>query len=113
MNKLIALAAVLLLGLQPALAQQGSIEPEFDKPYISVYGTDTCWYTQRMITDLKKANIAFNYNNLEDTATASKLHGKMYAAGISTKRYNLPVVDVSGTLTVRPESAEVIRQFEQ
>ena len=112
MNKLMILAALLLVGFQSAQAQDTKVEPEFDKPYISVYGSDTCWYTQRMRKDLTAANVPFNYYLVEDQAVKGKLNRRMWAAGIPTKRINLPVVDVNGTLSVRPESAEVLAQFQ-
>jgi hypothetical protein len=46
-------------------------------------------------------------------AIALDLQSRMTAANISTKMYNLPVVDVNGTLSVRPEFEAVLTRYKE
>ena len=42
---------------------------------------------------------------------ADLLHSRMQASGISTARYDLPVIDVNGQLMVRPELDVVLGRY--
>ena len=80
-------------------------------PYISVYGRDSCGFTKRMLADLDSAGIEYHYFSVDDKNISDDLHARMEASGISTRRYNLPVVDVSGDISVRPKSKEVLKEY--
>lgn len=88
-----------------------SVTPSFDEPYIAVYGRNACGVTQRMLKDLSAANIQYHYYSVDDQQVADDLHARMESSGISTRRYNLPVVDVSGDISVRPASNRVIAEY--
>jgi len=80
-------------------------------PYIAVYGRDSCGYTSNLRTYLDSVGANYEYYSIDDKASADRLHAKMKNAGISTRRYNLPVVDVSGEISVRPDPREVVSKY--
>ena len=83
-------------------------EPLHEEPYVVVYGRNSCGFTQRTIDDLKAAGIPFEYQIVDDKSVANLLHSRMQQSGIDTRRYNLPVIDVSNHLSVRPETSSII-----
>jgi glutaredoxin len=92
--------------------QKESIEPLYSKPYVVVYGRNSCGWTKRMIDDLKSSGISYEYQIVDDKEVADLLHHRMQLSGISTRRYNLPVVDVNGSLSIRPESQTVLSDYQ-
>jgi hypothetical protein len=86
-------------------------EPLHEEPYVVVYGRNSCGITQQTMNDLKAAGIPFEYQIVDDKSVASLLHSRMQQSGIDTRRYNLPVVDVSNRLSVRPEASSIIEAF--
>jgi len=82
----------------------------FDTPegqYVFVYGRDSCGYTKRMRAQLDSAGIGYSYKAIDDEKVADELHNKMRSAGVDTRRYNLPVVEVNAYILVRPDIGEV------
>ena len=88
-------------------------EPLYDDSYVVVYGRNSCGFTQQTIKDLKRAGIPFEYQNVDDKLVADLLHSRMKKSGIDTGRYNLPVVDVSNNITIRPKTNAIINTYEQ
>lgn len=88
-----------------------STEPLYDKPYIVVYGRESCGFTQQTLNDLDAANIPYEYKIVDEKAVASLLHSRMQISGIDTRRYDLPVVDVNNNLSVRPKSSSIISGY--
>lgn len=80
-------------------------------PYVIVYGRDTCGITQKMRKALRAEGIDHHYVNIDHSDSANQLHAKMEFLGISTRRYNLPVVEVNTQLLVRPEPDKVVNIF--
>lgn len=89
------------------------VEPLYSTPYVAVYGRNSCGWTKKMIKDLKSAGISYKYHIVDEREVADLLHARMKQSGISTRRYNLPVVDVNGALSVRPESEDIILQYKE
>ena len=87
------------------------VEPLFAQSYVAVYGRDSCGYTKSMVKNLQQSQVSYRYFNVDDKVVADQLHSRMRQAGISTKRYNLPVVDVNGDLSVRPKFGQVQQQL--
>lgn len=87
------------------------LPPKFDGPYVSVYGRVSCGVTKRMMKDLDSAGVTYRYFSVDDKESADDLHARMKASGISTRQYNLPVVDVGGDISVRPKSKEVLKNM--
>lgn len=76
--------------------------------YVFVYGRDGCGYTRRMRSQLDSAGIHYSYKTIDDRQVADSLHEKMRSAGVSTRRYKLPVVEVNAYILIRPGIDEVI-----
>jgi hypothetical protein len=64
-----------------------------------------------MRSELNSAGIKYHYFSVDDNDAADELHLRMKASGISTRRYNLPVVDVNGDISIRPKAKYVLRDF--
>ena len=86
-------------------------EPLYDAPYIIVYGRNSCGHTQNTLKELKKAGVPFEYQIVDDRSVADKLHSRMDKSGIDTRRYNLPVVDVSNNISIRPATASILEAY--
>jgi glutaredoxin len=87
------------------------IDPLYAEPYVAVYGRNSCGWTQTMINCLRASNIKYHYFNVDDKTVADQLHKRMKQSGISTKRYNLPVVDVNGNIRIRPDISQVSIEY--
>lgn len=94
--------------------QENTFEsPVFDKPYIAVYGRDSCGYTQHALKQLKNSGVDYHYFKVDNQKVADSLHEHMRSSGISTRRYNLPVIDVSGKISVRPNLNEILSSYSE
>lgn len=87
-----------------------AVKPLFNQSYVAVYGRDSCGFTKRMVKNLQQSQVHYYYFNIDDKSIETQLHNRMEQAGISTKHYNLPVVDVNGDLAVRPKFNTVFTQ---
>ena len=76
--------------------------------YVAVYGRDSCSVTKQTLSYMSQNGIEYTYQNIDDQDIADRLHNKMKSQGISTKKYNLPVVDFNGELSVRPNKTEIL-----
>jgi len=111
MKKLIIFAVLVYAGIQAWERFGLSIEPLFDESYVAVYGRNSCGFTQKMLRDLQNSGVNYFYFIVDDTNVANNLHSRMKSSGLSTKRYNLPVVDVNGSLSVRPVFRDVLNNY--
>ena len=80
----------------------GATTPAKSGPYVTVYGRDSCGYTQSLLSGLSDNGLRHEYRIVDEPAVASRLHERMRAAGLSTRRYRLTVVDVNGRFYLRP-----------
>jgi len=87
-------------------------EPLYDEPYVVVYGRNSCGHTQKTLNELKKAGITFEYQIVDDKTVANLLHSRMESSGIDTRRYNLPVVDVSNNFSIRPSIRSILDGYD-
>ena len=113
MKKLIILI-VIGFGAFQAWGKYGpsnNVEPIFTEPYVAVYGRNSCGWTKKMLKDLKSSNINYRYFEVDEKSVANNLHKRMENSGISTRRYNLPVVDVNGSLSIRPKFNKVSNDY--
>lgn len=111
MKKLLFALALVALGHKGwQHFQQPSLQPLQDGPYLVVYGRDSCGFTQQLLSQLRQSGVHFQYASVDDPEIADSLHARMNQAGISTRRYNLPVVDLNNQLSIRPKPAELIGQ---
>jgi hypothetical protein len=89
--------------------------PEFgsESPHVTVYGRDRCGITQRVRSDLQRSGVPFEYKNVDHPGVGDELHPRMEAAGLDTRRYGLPVVDVSGEMMIRPKVQAIAEKYQQ
>lgn len=88
--------------------QTPSIEPLYEQPYLVVYGRDSCGFTSKMRKELSQAGVKFKYMSVDDKAVADSIHLRMDASGIDIGYYLLPVVDLNNSISVRPDSGQLI-----
>ena len=79
------------------------IAPLYDKPYIVVYGRDSCSWTSGYLRDLRMRGLPCIYKSVDDKNVCKELHPRMQKAGLNPKYYILPVIDVNASLFIRPE----------
>lgn len=114
MKKILFLGLIVLAGYQlwgKVNHAEQDYEPDYDEPYVAVYGRDSCGFTQKMLRHLKSNGMNYSYFVVDEQEVANRLHSKMESSGISTRRYNLPVVDVNGMLSVRPDIQDVTQNY--
>lgn len=104
---MIATAALYALWNMNSAARISGIDTPAGQ-YVFVYGRDGCGYTRRMRSQLDSAGIRYSYKTIDDRSVADSLHKKMRSAGVNTRRYNLPVVEVNAYILVRPDIGDVI-----
>ncbi len=115
MKKLLIMALIVIAGYQGwkhYSQDSAKLEPLYEEPYVVVYGRDSCGFTQKTLRELEQAGIPFDYQIVDDQSVANILHSRMEKAGIDTRRYNLPVVDISNNISIRPASAVIINAYE-
>jgi len=111
MKNLLLLGLIVFGGMQVWEKIGGHEQPIYDEPYIAVYGRNSCGFTKNMISSLKASGVNYHYFIVDDQDVANSLHSRMNLSGISTKRYNLPVVDTNGLLQVRPKFQDVLAKY--
>lgn len=113
MKKLLVITffAFLAFGAWEKFGPGASIEPLSSEPYVAVYGRTTCGYTKRTLRTLEDSSVNFKFYSVDNRESADLLHARMEKSGISTGRYNLPVVDVNGDISVRPDVADVLSAY--
>ncbi len=87
------------------------LEPLYPKPYIVVYGRDTCGNCQALKADLDARKIPYVWKHIDDASIGSEIYPRMKQADIDTQSFTLPVVDVNAEILVHPESDDVAAKF--
>jgi hypothetical protein len=85
--------------------------PLVSSPYVHVYGRNSCSVTKKTLRRLRKLGIPHKFKNIDDRRIEDVLHQRMISAGINAGWYNLPVVDVSGHIKIRPKKSWIIDKF--
>lgn len=78
---------------------------------VVVYGRNSCGVTSAMRKALTQQGVPFEYRIVDQPVVADELHAHMKQQGLSTRRYNLPVVEVNGELSIRPDAAAVVSDY--
>lgn len=104
---ILAATAVYTLWNMNSTAQISGIDTPAGQ-YVFVYGRDSCGYTRSIRRQLESAGVHYRYKAIDNRQVADALHHKMRSAGVDTRRYNLPVVEVNTYILVRPDIGEVI-----
>ena len=111
MKNIILIAIVCLGGFQAWQKYVNLPEPIFSEPYVVVYGRDACSITRQMISALQDEGVNYHYFIIDEADVTRFIHDRMQASGISTRRYDLPVVDVNGDISVRPKLKDVLSEY--
>tara|TARA_B100000446_G_C10483076_1_gene316750 strand:+ start:254 stop:628 length:375 start_codon:yes stop_codon:yes gene_type:complete len=113
LKNLLILILFLVAGYQAwdRFAPKTSVAPLEARSYIAVYGRDTCGWTQRALQVFERNGVNYRYFIVDDRQVAERLHSRMQAAGLSTGRYQLPVIDVNGEMMVRPDPERVLGRY--
>ncbi|MCP4553644.1 MAG: hypothetical protein GY834_16740 [Bacteroidetes bacterium] len=115
MKNLFTVIIVILVcyfGWQKIFHKSNQTEGLYEDPYVIVYGRDSCGWTQQYLKDLKNEGIELIYESVDNEGVGDELHSRMREAGIDTRRYNLPVIDVNGQIFVRPKLDIVLEVYE-
>jgi len=96
----------LLLATLPVFAGDKAKEP----PRVTVYGRDSCGYTRSTVVALDVASVPFRYLRTTDPEVRKALFAKMDAAGIPDGPFKLPVVEIDGTLSMRPNLDDLLER---
>lgn len=89
-----------------------SVEPLLAEPYVAVYGRSSCGWTQSLLKKLSQTNANVHYFVVDERDVADSLHKRMEQAGLDISRYNLPVVDINGHLSIRPEFSDLLSDYQ-
>lgn len=111
-NKLIYLIIAIMvcyLGYQRFIGDKA--DSLYDEPYVVLYGKTTCGWCRQMENDLRSNDIPYTFEDLEIQAVNDELHPRMEKAGLDTRRYNLPVIDVNGNFFIRPDIETVAAAY--
>jgi len=87
------------------------IEPLYEKPYVVVYGRNTCGYTNQMRNVLDQNNIPYEYVIIDDREVADEIHTRMTKGGLDIGYYLLPVVDVNARIYIRPQPETILEKY--
>ena len=91
---------------------EGGLEPLYEMPYVVVYGRDRCGLTQKCQKSLREEDLSFVYKNIDKEEVADEIHARMQEAGLDTRSYGLPVVDVNGRIFIRPTLKTILDAYD-
>lgn len=80
-------------------------------PYIIVYGRKTCGNTTRMMRELDRAGVGYAFRDIDSGQQNETLNKKMREAGLNTRSYMLPVVEIADKFYINPFAEEVLRTY--
>lgn len=96
---------------QASQGSVGALSPSSSGTVV-VYGRDNCSYTQRMLAYLRSNNVPVTYVNIDYTDASNAFHSKFDGTNLAGDRgYALPVVEISGRASTRPDPIDVAHQF--
>jgi hypothetical protein len=111
MKKLIIIAVIAICGYLAYQKYTEKLPVYTGAPYIHVYGRTSCGYTRQMMQYLQTQGTPFSFYSVDNAGTADILHTNMRAAGLNTRSYYLPVVDVNGKISIRPDPKTVSADY--
>lgn len=79
---------------------------------VVVYGRDNCIYTRKTLAALQANGVPVTYVNIDYTDAYNAFHDKFDGTGLAGERgYALPVVELAGHASMRPDPEVVAQQF--
>jgi glutaredoxin len=116
LKKIFITFLVIGLGLAAAylLPRKASSGPFLSNdPYIIIYGRTNCSICQDYQQRLDNQDIAYTFKDIGDTNVQDELYPKMKKAGLNSGYFQIPVIDVNGKVSIRPELRDVINGYRQ
>lgn len=80
-------------------------------PYIIVYGRENCSACTTFSRKLSDSKIRYTYSDMSNESVRTEVHARMKKAGLNTKKFQAPVVDVNGSLAIRPNLHAVLERY--
>ena len=115
MKKLVFLLIVVgagYFGYQKLVANQDTrLEPLYEPPYVLVYGTDTCGWTQRCLREIRDKQLALVFENINKPEVKAEAIQRVKEAGLDPGRLTIPIIDVNGAIFMgylEPEKIETL-----
>lgn len=88
-----------------------AISPSADGAVL-VYGRDNCSYTQKTLAYLRSSKIPVTYVDIDYADASRAFHEKFDSTDLADDRgYALPIVEVAGRASMRPDPGDVVLQF--
>ena len=87
------------------------LEPLYQKPYVVVYGRESCGNCQALRRGLAAGGVPYAWKIIDEDPGRSEAFSRMKQAGLDTRSFTLPVVDVNAEILVQPESPAVIAKY--
>lgn len=105
----LALDAVQSTGHKPLLKPSAVQTDLKDKalPEVILYSRDSCQWCSSLSAEYQKHGIKYRKVDITDKPNQREMWSKVRAAGLKGGRIGLPVVDIAGTVRVRPTAADV------
>lgn len=87
------------------------VQPLYQKPYIVVYGRETCGNCQALRKGLDSQSVPYVWKIIDEAPNGQEVYPRMKEAGLDTSRFSLPVVDVNAEMLIHPETAAVVEKY--
>ena len=80
-------------------------------PVVTVYGRESCGYTQKMLNALKSQKVPFNFLIVDEEPHKTYVDKGMKSLNLPPGSYNLPMVDVKGELFVSAPPETILAAY--
>jgi arsenate reductase-like glutaredoxin family protein len=117
MKKLLILFILVGIGVyafnKSSNTKQQKLEALYDTPYIVVYGKQTCSWTQKCLTDLKRQGIDVIFEDIDKNEVKMEIFPRIDAAGHKRNQISIPIVDVNGHILIGYEPDKILELYQQ
>jgi len=88
------------------------VQPHY-RGKVVVYGRDTCGYTQQTLAFLRANSVPTAYRNLDEPGVSDEFAARFDHTNLtgSRDRYRLPVVEIAGHASERPDPSELLDDY--
>jgi len=92
-------------------SQSGALEPLYELPYVAVYGTTNCRWTQKCMQELKAEGIEAIFENIDEPDVKKEIFLRIEEAGLSTDHIVVPIVDVNGHIVIGYQAEKILALY--
>lgn len=86
-------------------------KPAQGTPYIIIYGREKCSACKAFKQKLDDAKVEYVYKDMKNENVKNELYSRMEGAGFKAEKFLIPVVDVNGSLAIRPALRDVLERY--